>query len=173
MTASIPRTVTVNDANIFIDLHKTALLATFFELPFDFRTTRVVLRELLAEQREAVEAYEQRGILMVREYEWREIEALGTEAGLSRSLSIQDISVFVYAREVNGMILTADNKLRKEASRRDIEVHGMVWIFEELVRGGKLSRDQATERVELLLRVNPFAPVKECEALIKRWQGQD
>jgi len=171
MTGSTPRMVTVNDANVLIDLFKTALLSAFFQLPYDFRTTRIVMRELLAEQREAFERYEQEGLLTVKEYEWREVEALGVEAGLLKSLSVPDVSVFAYAREVNGMILTADALLRKEATRRGVAVHGMVWVFEELVRLKILSIPQALERVEHFLLINPWAPAKECEAAQKRWQG--
>jgi len=43
-------TIIVNDANILIDLVELKILPYFFKLEFEFRTTELIMDELLEEQ---------------------------------------------------------------------------------------------------------------------------
>jgi hypothetical protein len=54
-------TIIVNDANILIDLVELKILPYFFKLEFDFRTTELILDELLEEQQKALLPYIETG----------------------------------------------------------------------------------------------------------------
>jgi predicted nucleic acid-binding protein len=67
------------------------------------------------------------------------------------------------------MILTGDNRLRKEAQRQGFEVHGILWVFEQLVNIEVLSPLIASEKLRELMSINFWLPVGECDKLIEKF----
>ncbi|MCP9764227.1 hypothetical protein, partial [Lacihabitans soyangensis] len=81
-----------------------------------------------------------------------------------------DLSLYFYAKELKEfMILTGDNKLRKEAEKLGFEVHGVLRVFEEMVNQKILQKQLAVQKLEELMKVNLWLPVRECEKLIGVW----
>ena len=65
--------------------------------------------------------------------------SFGREFGKNRKA----ISLGELAREMNGMLLTGDRSLRKQSETLGIEVHGVLWVLDRLVKFEMLSRDIA------------------------------
>ncbi|MFN3379829.1 MAG: hypothetical protein ACK41O_10265 [Runella zeae] len=142
----------INDANLFIDLYEVQLTATFFGLPLVFHTTQLILNELEDEQVAQLQPYIQNGSLYVRHLSREEIESLDALTPHSRKLSRQDLSVYFYAREIGKcMILTGDNRLRKEAQRQGFEVHGILWVLEQMVIEALLTPNDAVTALQNLM----------------------
>jgi hypothetical protein len=70
--------------------------------------------------------------------------------------------------------LTSDNRLRKHAKSQDKEVHGHLWIFDQLVDQGIMPPETASIKLKLLCEeVNEKLglPDKECQRRYKKWRG--
>ena len=163
--------IAVNDANLFIDLWEMKLLEIFFQLPLVFHTTQLILNELEAEQLKDLLGVVEGNYLTVRHLTREEIDRLASLSVQSRKLSREDLSVYFYARELdNCMILTGDNRLRKEAQQQGFEVHGILWVFEQLVDNHLLNKAEAIFILKQLMKMNLWLPVEECKRLIERWE---
>jgi len=153
------RPIAINDANLFIDLFEVGLVTIFFELPLAFHTTQLILSELEAEQMAQLLPYITNDLLCVRHLNREEIESLGSLTPHSRKLSSQDLSLYFYAREIGEcMILTGDNRLRKEAQRQGFEVHGILWVLEQMVIHQLLEPTDAAATLQNLMLVNTQSP---------------
>ena len=163
-------TIAVNDANLLIDLWEVGLIDLFFQLPLSFHTTQLIISELDEKQAESLAVYIEQGRLTVRHLTRAEIDNLGSLSVDSRKLSRQDLSVYFYAKElIDCMILTGDNRLRKEAERQGFEVHGILWVFEQLLENNIIDRKLAREQLQNLMKINLWLPMTECQKYLDRW----
>lgn len=168
--------IIVNDANILIDLVDLRILPYFFQLEFEFHTTALILDELFDEQREELIPYIETGKLIVNnitEEDFTEIYSIRIQ---KPKLSEQDCSAFYQARKENAALVTSDNTLRKFANENQLEVHGHLWIFDNLVDKSIFSGTTATDKLnELCNVINPKLglPKNECNKRIKRWNKNE
>jgi len=166
-------TIVVNDANILIDLVKLQLLSHFFGLDFLFYTTDLVLAELHDDQKAEFDPYIDVGKLRVQEIseeQFNEIIAIKLE---KPGLSEQDCSAFHQAQYLEAILITSDNALRKFAKTKNQDVHGLLWVFDQMVDAKTLPLALASFKLdELCSSINPKLnlPKKECDLRKKRWQ---
>jgi len=88
------------------------------------------------------------------------------------TLSEQDCSAFYQARKKSAVLITSDNTLRKFAKANELEVHGHLWVFDNLVNKAIFTGKIAIQKLdELCTVVNPKLglPEKECQKRIKLW----
>lgn len=164
--------IAVNDANLFIDLWEVELIEVFFQLPLEFHTTQLILNELGAEQKEKLINFIDAQQLKIRYLTREEIDDLDKISVNSRKLSREDLSVYFYAKELTDcMILTGDNRLRKEAQRQGFEVHGILWVFEQILENQLIEAQNAIELLRNLMNINLWLPMGECEKLIEKWEN--
>jgi predicted nucleic acid-binding protein len=162
--------IAINDANLFIDLFEIDLIDSFFLLNLEFHTTSLILAELDPNQLTYIQKFVEIGKLKIREISIAEIETFKDLPIQTRKLSINDLSIYFYALELKEcMILTGDNRLRTEAEKIGFEVHGVLWLFEEMVNHNILEKQIAVQKLEELIKVNLWLPVRECEKLIEVW----
>lgn len=167
--------IVVNDTNIFIDLYECGLLGDFFKLPYTFHTVDLVLNELKnKEQRSAVDIYVNAGILFCKNNspeELSEIVKYMFEFGESGNLSLTDCSVLFYAKTLgNAKFLTGDRALRQRSEKEGLDVSGILFVFDELVRIGIINETIAAQKLELLKLKNKRLPKTEIEERIKIWR---
>jgi predicted nucleic acid-binding protein len=146
-------TIVVNDANVLIDLVKLSLLPQFFSLNLTFYTSDFIIGELNDSQREQLNIFIEQDILKVIELNETEIVDIAIIQAQRPKLSLQDCSAIVCAKKVGGGVLTSDNLLRKFAQSKRIEVHGHLWIFDQLVANGKITTITATQKLRHLIQV--------------------
>lgn len=167
--------VVVNDTNVFIDLYSIGLLEEFFSLPWEVHTTDLVMLELERQwQNEEVSQYRTKGQLHIPLFSEREVRIIGEmkiKYEKTTNVSLADCSVWYYARKNNYILLTGDRKLRGISSLDGVEVHGIIFVFKQLVAHGILSPLQAVDKLILLYSINPRLPKAEFESLIKLWRG--
>ena len=130
--------IIISDTSCLIDLRKAALLAGFLCLPFEILIPNTLFEDELL----SFTSKERRLCL-------RRPESCGpTGAQVSRAprrhsgrprLSIHDGFAFALAETHSGCILlTGDSELRSLAETSRIEVHGVLWVCDQLFEG-KLS----------------------------------
>lgn len=163
--------IAINDANLFIDLFELDLIDSFFLLNLEFHTTSLILSELDPNQQTYIQKFVEIGKLKIREISIAEIETFKDLPVQTKKLSINDLSLYFYAFELKEcMVLTGDNRLRKEAEKIGFEVHGILWVFEEMVNKGLIKPLKAANLIESLKRINLWLPIKECDKLIEKWR---
>lgn len=165
--------ILVNDTNIFIDLHSVGLLEEMCRLPYEIHTVDLVAAEIAdADQRRIFDELVARGEISVDGFTADEvIEIVEEHSSVSGNLSIPDCSVCYFARKHNVPMLTGDRRLRRYAEEQSIEVHGILFIFDELVRHDIISTSMAADRLEELFAINARLPKAEIRDRINRWRN--
>lgn len=164
--------IIVNDANILIDLVDLKILPWFFQLEFEFHTTAIILDELFEEQKEALFPYIETGSLIVDDITDDDLIEILMIRATKPNLSEQDCSAFYQAQKHTAALIPSDNTLRKFAQTNNIEVHGHLWVFDNLVNNEILTGITAIKKLEELCNVvNPKLglPKNECQKRIKLW----
>lgn len=159
----------VTDANIFIDLIILELIEHLFGLNIQIHTTREVFDQLTTGQKETLSKYHANGILIIYDFstdEITEIYTLEFPAGLEPA----DRTVYYYARKLACMVISGDNKLRKHCERKGLEVHGLIWVFDQMVTLELISKNIAVEKLERLVAYNDRLPFDEISKRLKKWK---
>ena len=161
--------IVITDTNILFDVIKIGALPEFFSLDYEICTTVFVMHEILPfAQRELVETFIRAKKLTVYNFTEEEIEAVqnfDTERSLKR---FTDKSVIWKSLQLNCPMLTGDQRMREVAEKMNIEVHGSIWIVDELVTKSLISSDKAVELFEQLLLTNSRLPKDEIEKRINK-----
>ncbi|MCH7658783.1 MAG: hypothetical protein IIB05_10755 [Bacteroidetes bacterium] len=160
----------VQDANIIFDLFNIDLLDVFFELEIEIFITDFIAGEInKSEQKEFINKYISTGETIVLITTPEEIIELISIRNQTRGLSIADCSILFHATKNKAFILTGDNTLRKYAESNQIEVHGILWVLDELIKEKQISEKKAYLKLTQLMETNSRLPRKECEKRLKNW----
>lgn len=131
--------ILVSDTSILIDLERAGLLEEMFLLPYDF-----AVPDLLYENELAGELGDRLVGLGLR------VEVL-TPTELTRAivvkrqharLSAPDTFAFALAESRGWGLLTGDGTLRALAATKEVEMHGVLWVFDQLADGNHVGPDR-------------------------------
>lgn len=112
----------ISDTNIWIDFRNAGLLDHMFRLPFTFCCTDFVMYELEDFPHDELLA---KG-LVVETFDGDGVQKLvGLKAEHNNS-SLADVSCYLLAQVTGRPLLTGDGKLRRQAIRDGLHVHGAV-----------------------------------------------
>lgn len=167
--------VAVKDANIFIDLESMGILDLWFQLKYTTMTSSFVVVELEAGGHANALASINAGQVQEAVIAAEEMERFDAmfQACQPRGLSLADVSVLFLALREDAILLTGDKPMRQEANVRTVEVHGTLWILDQLISAGLLAPPLAAQRLEALIqrtgREQRFLPKSECLSRISRW----
>jgi len=145
--------IAVTDACIFIDLYDLGLVSLFFNLNVEVHTTTAVFHELYSEQQQILKAYQSVNRLIVHNLQEQDFIEIYSE-NYPNSLSETDKSVLHIANKLNACVLSSDKALRNCAKNKDIEYHGMIWIFDKLVETSILTQKEAIQKLKQLIAMN-------------------
>lgn len=162
--------VIINDANILIDLVHLDLMNQFIMLELDLKTTDFVFEELNDNQKDIIKAYiNSKHIEIITTENEEDFESITTILENSSGLSFEDCSVWHYANKLNGILLSGDGKLRKQAMANGISVNGILYIFDQLLVQEIISFEFAIIKLEQLYEINPRVPIQSKNERIASW----
>ena len=142
----------LTDANIFIDLDKIGLLNEFDKLNIEIATSDFVFNELNAEQKKIVKK------LNVNIYELSSNELMDffvEYKTLGRiKISSQDYSIYYFAKKYDGEVLSNDKPLRTFSKKNKIEVKGVFYVLDLIIKYSNLDNDKLSKALSLLLENN-------------------
>jgi predicted nucleic acid-binding protein len=162
--------VIVNDTSCLIDLRKCGLLTTALLLPFRFI---VALPLITAELHDFSNA------------DWNDMKARGLHVidldpeKVARAISLMSLfpglsaydcfSLALAESTKNAMLLTGDQQLRTRAVGLGVEVHGVLWIADEIEKVALLPFAELADALACL-EADPlvFLPAGEVETRIER-----
>jgi len=162
-------TLTITDANIFIDLFEIELLPLLFDLELTIYTTKEVYLECDEDQQKQLDTFiekEQIHIYTLTHDEVKELDDLS----FSRRLSFSDQTILWLAHKKECMVLTGDQMIRKWCLNQSLEVHGILWVLEQFTDKDLLSPTLAIAKLTALMDINSWLPVDECETLLEKWE---
>ncbi len=125
----------VADSSCVIDLHKVGLLLSLFKLPYT-----IVMPQALLDDELIRLTSDEKCEMIDRALRARHLEAAGlvqAERYFSRypALSWNDCLALRMAEETEeAILLTGDSLLRRIATQKAIDVHGVIWALDEMHR---------------------------------------
>ena len=165
--------IIINDANILIDLVHLNMMNNFIQLELDLKTTDFIFEELNDDQKEIINVYiESNQIELITTEEDEDFESIASILDNSSGLSFEDCSVWHYANKLNGILLSGDGKLRKQATANGVSVKGILYIFDQLLIKELISFDYAMEKIEELYKINPRLPIDAKDERISNWSDE-
>ena len=166
--------IAITDACIFIDLFELGLVNEFFQLELDIHTTSFVFFELYSEQQQILKAYQSVERLFIHNLKEDDFLKIQSEQ-YPKSLSETDKTVLHIANKLNACVLSSDKTVRNYAKNKEIEYHGMIWIFDKLLDANIISSKHAALKLEELVATNFIFQnnkplVSEIEKRLKIWR---
>lgn len=145
--------IIISDARCLIDLKKASLLEALLRLPYEIAIPDVMFSTELAKFSEA-----QKQGLINAGMKTLTLKGDGVECVMSISnqnprLSLNDCFAYVHAAKTqNSIILTSDIRLRTLAEDNSLEVHGIIWIFDEMYKHSIVRSTLLSDALEKLLK---------------------
>jgi predicted nucleic acid-binding protein len=153
----------IHDANILIDLIKTESIGQFFSLEYEMITTLAVIEELNDDQQIIIAELRESSRLKIRSISEKEDEIIEGLLTQNPALSYPDCTVFYSAQVLQATLLTGDKKLRSCAEEKGIDVRGIFWIFDEMLKAKQFTRSEYKEKLSKLKMINRRLPEDEFE----------
>lgn len=166
--------IIVNDTSCLIDLRKAGVLQAALALPYRFQIALPLVHGELADFTAAEIAD-----LTARGLEVVDLpgEAVGRALALRSAhpaLSLNDcLSLALAERLEDAILLTGDRRLRVRAADLGLEVHGVLWVSDQLEEGRIITYADLLEGL-LRLQEDPivFLPTPELELRIGRLRAR-
>lgn len=86
-----------------------------------------------------------------------------------RQLSVIDISAFLVARELSGILLSGDRRLIQLAHSHGVEAHGLLWLLDEMIYHEVLASRKAASALESIITLGARLPEEECRQRLAIW----
>jgi predicted nucleic acid-binding protein len=159
----------ITDTNVFFDIMGIGALPEFFALDLEIYTTDFVIQEILgSDQREQIESFIRAKSLNVFKFTGDELDEINNFQTRRFFNGITDKTVLWKSYQLKCALLTGDKKLRSEAEDLNIEVHGSIWVIEELVEKQIITKIKGTGLLETLKLINSSLPHDEIDKLLQR-----
>ncbi len=131
--------ILVSDTSVLIDLERADLLEETFLLPFEFAAPDLLFeRELTGELGDSLIQLGLR-IKELTSVELRRATAVNRQ---HTQLSVPDTFAFVIAESRGWGLLTGDGTLHTLAISERIDMHGVLWVFDQLADGDHVGFDR-------------------------------
>lgn len=163
--ARMSQHIYISDTNIWIDFQYAGLLDALFSLPFTYVSTDFVLEELTIQDADDLRA---RG-LVVQGLDGDVMLRLSALMASHNNSSLADVSCYLLARDTSQPLLTGDGRLRRQAQRDGLQVHGALWLLDQLVAHKVIELAVAAAGLRVMLEAGARLPEDECRSRIERW----
>ena len=157
--------VYISDTNIWIDFRNAGLLDALFDLPLQLCSTDFVVSELQDFDPQDLSA---RGLVIHALDEVATARLFDLMEAHNNS-SLADVSCYLLAQETGHPLLTGDGRLRKQASLDGLQVHGALWLLDQMVQHQVTTPETAAQGLQTMLARGARLPTGECQTRLKDW----
>jgi predicted nucleic acid-binding protein len=156
----------ISDANIFIDVEDGNLTPVIFQLPFEFAVPDILFElELRQTHSHLLEAG-----LKVKSLSVDSVKKAESLNFKYPKASMMDHAALALAMQENCPLLTGDRDLRSAAHKENVEVHGTIWIIENLLHQKLLKQKQARKSFDCMKAKGSRLPWGDVEKLLNKWE---
>lgn len=154
----------ISDASVLIDIECGELTSAMFSLPFQFTVPDILFAEGLAERhghlsRLGLISKTMSGDLVAEAYSLHQKYI---------KPSVNDMLALTLAKHEGCQLLTGDKALREVAKEFNVEVHGTIWLVEQMLRGEKITVDVACVAFQQMKDAGSRLPWIEAEKILNR-----
>jgi predicted nucleic acid-binding protein len=143
--------IIVSDTSCLIDLRKASLLDALLKLPYEILIPNTLFEDELLKFTSAQKKSLVRGGLQVIDLPGERVLRAQQIVRGAPQLSIHDGFAFSLAEShADCILLTGDGSLRTLAAAHDVEVHGVLWVVDE-IHANKLSAGASHHTALVLL----------------------
>lgn len=139
-----------SDTNIWIDFQEIGHLNHPFRLSFQYYISSDTFRDEFLKpatmRSELLDLGLQITVVTNEEY----IEAMALQERY-KELSLYDGFALAIAKLRGWTLLTGDMPLRKAAAKEKVEVHGTIWVYDQLKQQGKMTDDEYASVIDELI----------------------
>lgn len=155
----------ISDANVLIDIEDGNLTTFIFRLPYEITVPDLLFEaELKAKHSHLLQIG-----LKVKILSAKSIEKTQSLSAKYPRPSVMDHLALALAIQEQCPLLTGDRDLRNAAKGEGIEVHGTLWIVEELLKAKLIEQMQAKGSFDSMRAKGSRLPWGDAEKLISRW----
>jgi predicted nucleic acid-binding protein len=165
--------IIVSDSSCLIDLKKASLLGVFLSLPYEILIPNTLFEDELLSFTAGEKRMLLQGGLQVVDLPGQQVLRAREVITSRPRLSVHDGFAFALAEKHTGSILlTGDGQLRALATINKIEVHGVLWVVDEIHRG-RLTTAKALHASLGILADDPTVrlPKRELTAALDRFEA--
>ena len=165
--------IVVSDSSCLIDLRKVSMLDVLLKLPFEFLIPNTLFEEELLKFTAAQKKALIRGGLKVVDLPGERVLRAQAIVRKVPQLSVHDGFAFALAEHhPNCILLSGDERLRTLAAEHDIEVHGVLWVLDQL-HANRLTQTGAVLNVLRVFLEDDTVHLRgrELVAYMKRYEG--
>ncbi len=158
----------VVDTSVCIDLFNGGILHEVARLPYHSLLPDVILAEELTDP--PAETFTDAGFIRsgTSGNEMYILEELSAKYGKP---SRNDLFALTIAKSRGLILLSGDKDLRSAAKKEKVEVHGTIWILDQLVAEAIITQSAAAKALEEMLKAGARLPDDECQDRLTRWRG--
>jgi hypothetical protein len=154
----------ISDASVLIDIECGELTSAMFSLPYQFAVPDTLFAEELAERhghlsRLGLISKTMSGDLVAEAYRLHQKYV---------KPSVNDMLALTLAKHEGCQLLTGDKALREAAKEFNVEVHGTIWLVEQMLRGEKITVDVARVAFQQMKDAGSRLPWTEVEKILNR-----
>jgi predicted nucleic acid-binding protein len=160
----------VVDANIWRDLQCGDLLTAMFRLPFDWLVPDVVFDELRGLLGPAGIQELNDHSVQTRALSSAEVRETVRLAAIYPEPERSDLFALVLARSLRVCLLTGDRRLREAAEQEGVEVHGTLWLLDQMVEQEIIAARDAAEALERMQSQGRRLPGHEVQRRLEEWR---
>ena len=159
----------VTDANILIFLSRLDLIDSFVAMDFEIHTTDFIIDEYYRGAKKEhnfknLDKYIRSGKITIHEYGYDDILVIYEQ---KKSLSPSDCSIFKLSLDLEAILLTGDKPLKIFSERSQVEVHGIVWLIDEMLVHEIIDQVEYREKLTVLKGLSQRLPVEEIDRRLK------
>lgn len=139
--------ILVSDTSVLIDLERAQVLEDMFRLPFEFAVPDLLYaRELAGDLGDQLMGLG----LRVEVLTPVELTRATTVHRQNARLSVPDTFAFAIAESRGWTLLTGDGTLRELATAEQIDMHGVLWLFDKLADGNHVAFERLHDGLSTL-----------------------
>ncbi len=163
------RQLLISDANILIDMDVGGLLEVMFRLDFAFAVPDILFEEELRSRHLRLPGLGL-GVLELTAEMIDDATRLIGRYGHRRT-SRNDLLTLALARQRGCPVLTGDADLRLACNEQGIDVHGTIWLMEQMLNGELVDHETAAEAYRAMREGGSRLPWREVDQQLARFQG--
>lgn len=153
----------VSDTSVLIDIEQGELTSAMFSLPWQFAVPDILFASELAERHSHLLQFG----LMSKTLNGGLIAEAYLLHQKYRRTSVNDMLALTLAKHEDCPLLTGDRALREAAKELNVELHGTIWLVEQMIESEKITVEVANVGFQRMQEAGSRLPWNEVERMLR------
>jgi predicted nucleic acid-binding protein len=159
----------ISDTSVLIDIECGELTNSMFRLPFQFAIPDILFHEELAQKHGSLFKCG----LKIKTMSSKLISEAYSLHGKYNKPGINDLLALVLAKDESCQLLTGDKALRQVANELGVEVHGTIWLVEQMIENGIVTVEVARDAYQRMRNLGSRLPWGEVDRQVGKLKAAE